>query len=229
MPEVNKWTKDFLIALFYSVYTTQGRLNVSNLSRYSPYTENTFYRNYAKAFDFRTFNAISIDQVNHEYREWIAVADCSFVNKNGKHTYGLDKFWSGVEGREKQGLEISAVSLIDVATNEAYALDVDQTPAKLSNQEGDQSKYTRIDFYAEQFASCVDQLRAKGVRYGVFDGYYTKKKMLDMFDRYEDLEMIGKLRSDARLRYLYDEAERGPALTKRIYDGKVCYDDSTNG
>ena len=31
------------------------------------------------------------------------------------------------------------------------------------------------------------------------------------------------------MRYLYDEAERGPALTHRCYDGKVRYDDSTNG
>ena len=229
MPEVSKWQQDFLNSLFYSHYTTQGRLNIANLARYSPYHESTFYRNYEKDLDFTSFNALGIAQVDHEDREWIAAADCSFINKSGKHTYGRDSFWSGLEGREKKGLEISLVSLIDVHSSEAFSLDVVQTPAKLAKEEGGDQSYTRIDFYRDQFQRSIPFLREKRVRYGVFDGYYTKKKMFDLFDQYEDLDMIGKLRSDADLRYLYDEAERGPALTHRTYDGKVRYDDSTNG
>jgi hypothetical protein len=59
----------------------------------------------------------------------------------------------------------------------------------------------------------------KAVRRLVVDGYYSKKKFIDgAVDL--DLEVIGKLRMDANLRYLYS----GPQKTrgaKRRYDGKV--------
>jgi hypothetical protein len=195
-------------------------------------------------FDFAQFNSECIYQMRNQDRHWIAAADCSFISKSGKKTYGLDKFWSSVAKREKTGLEISAVSLIDINSGEAYMLDVEQTPGGLSTKEDTESKdkvpgqyskaarrsrRSRIDFYVEQLDRVRPQLARHGVSYVALDGYYTKYKVFEAFDRFEGLDVIGKLRCDSDLRYLYDEAERGPALTNRRYDGKVCFDKSTNG
>jgi hypothetical protein len=57
----------------------------------------------------------------------------------------------------------------------------------------------------------------------VSDGYYSKKKYIDgvaVLGRYQ----IGKLRHDANLRWLY-QGQQKPRGRKRLYDGKVKFDD----
>lgn len=244
MKGINKWQMDFLSHLFHLLFSLRGRVNFKNLSRYSHYDESTFHRNFDQAFDFVQFNSKMIMSLDSSQHTWIAAADCSFIKKSGKHTYGLDKFWSSAAGAERTGLEVSAVSLIDTNTRQAYMLDVQQTPAGLSKTDAcphiaqqfgpysktaRRSRRSRIDFYVEQLEQLQPYLARHGVRYVALDGYYTKFKVFEAFDRWSALEMIGKLRCDADLRYLYDPSESGPALTRRRYDGKVCYDDSTNG
>lgn len=238
---VNKWRRDFLSHLFLLFFTTRGRLNILNLSRYSSYNESTFHRHFGLPFDFTALNSLAISQVTHTDDRLIAAVDCSFINKSGKKTYGLDKFWSGSAKQEKTGLEISAISLVNTRTREAYTLEVSQTPPGLSGP-GDGSKSyqklskserrairSRIDFYVEQIERVKPYLDKHRVSHVVMDGYYTKSKVFETFDELDGLEMVGKLRADADLRYLYDVQESGPALTRRKYDGKVCYDQSTNG
>lgn len=41
----------------------------------------------------------------------IGAIDCSYINKSGKYTFGIDKFWSGVANQSKKGLEVSLVSV----------------------------------------------------------------------------------------------------------------------
>ena len=244
MPGVNKWRHDFLCHVFHLVFAVRGRINLKNLSRYSDFNETTFHRHFSMSFDFAQFNSDCIYQLRHQERHWMAAADCSFITKSGKCTYGLDKFWSSVANSEKTGLEISAVSLIDIHSGEAYMLDVEQTPAGLSPKEDTQSdtkvpgqygkaarraRRSRIDFYIEQLDRVRPQLARHGVSHVALDGYYTKYKVFEAFDEFEGLNLIGKLRCDSDLRYLYDATERGPALTNRRYDGKVRFDDSTNG
>lgn len=97
---------------------------------------------------------------------YIGVVDCSFINKSGKHTYGLDKFWSGCLNVAKQGLEVSVLGCINVDLVETFVLDATQTPVGLSAKE--QGGYSRIDFYLEQILDCLPQLRA--ITYFVADG-----------------------------------------------------------
>ncbi|MEG4212023.1 hypothetical protein [Microcoleus sp. S13_B4] len=61
------------------------------------------------------------------------------------------------------------------------------------------------------------------VRYLVADGYYYRSKFWDAV-RDLNLDFIGKLRSDANLRYLYT-GEQKKLGAPRKYDGKVdCHD-----
>lgn len=57
----------------------------------------------------------------------LAVMDCSFVAKSGKATFGLDRFWNGCANRVEAGLEVSVVGVVDVESEQAYALSAEQT------------------------------------------------------------------------------------------------------
>lgn len=216
----HKWQADFLIELFGLVFSIQGRVNYTNLSRYSKYNELTFRRNYKKFFDWVNFNLALMQLAGINFSDpMIAVMDCSFIPKAGKKTFGLDKFFSGAAGRAKKGLEISLLSLIDVKTAKAWTLDVVQTPSNLSAKEGNKNQYTRIDFYLEQLADLLPKLM--NINYFVADGFYAKVKVFDFLCQ-NSKHLITKLRPDANLRFLYNGPHpKGKKGRKRQYGDKV--------
>lgn len=222
----HKWQQDFLLEMFELIFSIQGRVNYTNLARFSKYNESTFRRNFKKFFDWLNFN-LQIMQLaglrfsSKSITEIIAAIDCSYLPKAGKKTFGLDFFYSGVAGRNKKGLEISLLSLIDVQKAKAWTLDVVQTPSKLSAKQGDIKQYTRIDFYLEQILDLLPQLQY--IRYIVADGFYAKKKVFQMFASCNK-HLITKFRPDANLRFLFKgkhpKGKRGP---KTKYAGKVIW------
>lgn len=216
----HKWQQDFLVELFELIFSIQGRINFENLARYSPLNECTFRRNFSKFFEWLDFNLELMYLGGLRFSNpVIAAIDCSFISKAGKATYGLDKFWSGVANRNKKGLEISLLALIDVLSGTAWSLDATQTPSGLSSKEGQGKEYTRIDFYLEQIMDLLPKLRQ--VLYFVADGYYAKVKMFNALSCMGK-HLITKLRPDANLRYLYTgphpKGKKGP---KTKYAGKV--------
>lgn len=216
----HKWQKDFLLELFGLIYSIQGRINFENLARYSALNECTFRRNFSKFFEWLDFNLQLMYLGGLSFSNpVIAAIDCSFICKAGKATFGLDKFWSGVANRNKKGLEISLLALIDVLSGTAWSLDVTQTPSGLSSKEGQGKEYTRIDFYLEQIMDLLPKLNK--VVYFVADGYYAKAKMFNALSCMGK-HLVTKLRPDANLRYLYTgphpKGKKGP---KTKYEGKV--------
>lgn len=216
----HKWQQDFLIELFQLVFSVQGRINYSNLARYSTYNESTFRRNFKKFFDWLNFNLQIMQLSGLQLSDTvIAAMDCSYLSKAGKKTFGLDYFFSGVAGRNKKGLELSLLCLIDVNKEKAWTLDATQTPANLTSKQGDENNYTRIDFYLEQILDLLPQL--KQVLYFVADGFYAKTKVFNTLTTLSK-HLITKLRPDANLRFLYKgshpKGKRGP---KTKYAGKV--------
>ena len=215
-----KWQLKFFIEIFDLIYSIQGRFNFQNLTRYSQLNESTFRRNFQKFFDWLDFNLHLIRLNGVELSdEVIAAMDCSFISKSGKHTYGIDRFWSGSQSRAVRGLEISLLCLIDVATRQAWALHAAQTPAGLSTKVNDTSE-SRIDFYLDQIKNQKDKLLK--IRYFVADGFYAKTKVFATMTEL-DKHFITKLRPDANLRYLYHgphPKRRGP---KKKYAGKADF------
>jgi hypothetical protein len=224
MSGTGKWWQKFFAELFVLIFSIQGRLNFENMSRYSTFNEVRFRRNFEKFFDWLEFNYIMFSIWGRTAgKEVLGVIDCSFIPKAGKKTFGLDKFWSGVAGTAKQGLEISALGVIDVASESAWTLDVTQTPAGLSKKESAEDDYTRLDFYIEQLMDCLPKLEF--VRYFVADGFYAKIKMFNAL-YFCGKYLITKLRPDADLRYPFlGEHPKGKRGKKPTYDGKVKYDD----
>ncbi len=217
--DIGKPQKKFLIELFEIIPCVLGRLNYTNMSRYSSYNEVTFRRNFSKFFDWVKFNYIIIQFLFlEESKELIGALDCSYVSKSGKQTYGIAKFWSGVAKKTKKGLEISLVAIIEVANRRAWSIDVRQTPPNISSKEGGEQDYTRIDFYMEQLADCIVQLPE--IVYYTADGFYAKKKVIQTVLAYGK-HLISKLRPDANLRYLLDREKNPNAHGNKKYDGKV--------
>lgn len=118
-----------MLTLFPAILLMCGKVNFSNLSRYSDVSERTYRRQYGQSFAFVQFNQQTIAVAIPAPVEAIAAMDCSFVPKRGKATYGLDWFYNGSASRSEKGLEISVIAVVDVAAHRDYTLSVQQTPA----------------------------------------------------------------------------------------------------
>lgn len=233
-----------------------GKVNFTNLSRYSELSERTYRRHYRQTYPFMDLNAGLIAAAIASTSAQIGVMDCSFIPKSGKSTTGLDWFYNGSASRSEKGLEISVFAVVDVAAHRGYALSVQQTPAnpvpltqrRQPQRRRDQTtpvsahlipqmraqlsalppkpaappETTRIDHYLTHLQQTLPYL-PKTLKYLAVDGYYSTGKFVDGVCETQ-LHVIGKLRVDANLRYLYD----GPQNRRgrpRIYDGKVYFND----
>lgn len=237
MSGVGKPQKKFLVTLFLTILLMRGKVNFRNMSRYSDLSEKTYSRQFRQSFDFVEFNERLIaDNVPPE-DEKIGVMDCSYLSKSGKETYGLGYFYDSAHDKAAKGLEISTLGVIDVTANTGYTLSTRQTPPQaeieaLVAEEGlstpadqqEEDEISRVDFYAYHLRRDAAHLPAE-VEYIAVDGYYSKIKFVTAV-RAVDLHMIGKLRHDADLRYLYEGPQK-PRGRKRQYDGKIKFDDLT--
>lgn len=216
MSSLQKPQRQFMQMLLPLLLCLRGRFNFRNLSRYSPYHEKSFSRWYRRDFDFITFNQLSLKPLMEADVTLVAVTDCSFIPKSGRHTGGLGRFYHSSTGRAEKGLEISTLALVNVTENTAYHWSTRQTMASPDEEE------SRVDAYLRHIQQDRASLPAQ-VRYLLTDGYYSKTKYLDGIEAL-GLYQIGKLRHDANLRWRYQgpQKERG---RPRQYDGKVHLDD----
>jgi len=106
--------RQFLVVVLTSLMCLRNKVNFRNLSRYSDYHEKTYSRGFRRDFDFVKFNQLSLSQIRSSGHTLIAAVDCSFINKSGKHTYGLDKFYNGSQGKAEKGLEISTLKAMRI-------------------------------------------------------------------------------------------------------------------
>jgi len=133
------------------------------------------------------------------------------MNKSGNQTEDLGCFYHSQANKAEKGLEISLISLIDLKTNTGYAIDAQQTL--------DAKDMSRMDTYAQHFRRVAPTLKKASIRYLVADGYYSKIKFVDAVCE-ESFDLIGKLRIDADLRWLYQGEYAGRGRPKK-YTGKV--------
>jgi hypothetical protein len=88
----------------------------------------TYSRQFRRPFDFVEFNRSGISAAISGKHTQIAVIDCSFINKSGKHTYRPDNFYDSKIDKASKGLEVSTISILDVDDNTAYNISTRQTP-----------------------------------------------------------------------------------------------------
>jgi hypothetical protein len=198
MPGISQPQKKFLVILFSTILLIYGKVNFTNLSRYSSLSEKTYRRHFLKKFDFPQFNQYFLKQALNPEQTIIAVIDCSFLRKSGKKTEGKAYFYNSMAGKAEPGLEISLISIVEVETHLSYSLSVQQTPLhpqietqksspkipkkKLTKKhrkkqipESSNPDITRVDDYAKHLKDTRDRF-PNSVRYLVADGYYYRSK-----------------------------------------------------
>ena len=203
-----------------TIFVVCGKVNYSNLSRYSRLSERTYRRHFERGIGIEYLNQSLIEQVRRESRTQIAVVDCTFLAKSGRQTHGLDWFYNGKTQRPEKGLELSVVAIVDVEGNTGYTLSAQQTEAGLSTSMGapTASQGNRVNFYLGHLAYCMTYFPA-WIQYVVADGFYSKYKWVTGVMQL-GFHAIGKLRCDAHLKFLYDGPYQGRGA-RRKYDGKV--------
>ncbi len=93
----------FLTTLFATILIVCGRVNFTNLSRYSELSERTYRRQYQQDFEFAGLNRALVSRASRAGSAVLAVMDCSFITKSGKVTFGLDGLWNGCASRSGIG------------------------------------------------------------------------------------------------------------------------------
>ena len=214
----------FLGLLFTLWLAIPGRINFLNLARYSGKSEKTFRNWFEKPLDWLSLNTALIQHLQHGNligKRAILGIDASFIPKAGNSTPGLGKFWNGSIGRAEQGLELSCCTYIDLEHRQAFVLHACQTPTTL-----EQGK-SRLGHYADHASDVLGSLPPAvrdSLEAVVGDAYYSKKTFVDaMIAR--GITVVGKLRLDADLHYLYVGPPSQKVGRPRLYDGKVDFKD----
>lgn len=205
------------MTLFTTIVLMCGKVNFTNLSRYSNLSERTYRRQFSQSFEFARLNRTLVGQARQAGGALLGVMDCSFVGKSGTATFGLDWFWNGTSNRAEKGLEVSVVGVVDVQTGQGYALSAEQTYAGADLPEG-----TRMDQYLYHL-ECVRPHLPSAVEYLTVDGAYAKEGFVTGAVGL-GLHVISKLRCDANLRFLYTGAQKRRGRPRK-YAGKVDLSD----
>lgn len=216
---LSKPRRAFLQGLFMTILTLRGKVTFRNLSRYSAYSEKTYARQFAQPFGFVAFNRQLINQVFGPTSERVIVFDPTFIPKAGQHTFGRHRFWTSQKNRSEKGLELSALAIVDLGRNQALNLSVQQTRCAAESPHD----ATLIDQYLAHIRQARPYLLASET-YLCIDGGLSRKKLIEGVCAL-DLHLIGKLRCDARMRYLYDGPKRPGRGRQKCYDGLVDWTD----
>jgi hypothetical protein len=171
---------------------------------------------FERDFDFLTFKSLLVQQYCGS--NCILGFDPTYLNKSGNHTPGIGYFYSGTAGKHKRGLEIAGIAVVDVDQNTAYHLEAIQTPSarKSTLEDG----LSIVDHYANIIVSRSVQL-SKISKILAVDAYFTKRKFIDPICEKTDLNIVGRLREDANLRYLYNGGQTGSKGRPKQYVGKI--------
>ena len=130
IPGINQPQKNFLVILFSTILLVYGKVNFTNLSRFSCLSEKTYRRHCRRGFNFPQFNQYFLKQALNPERTVIAVIDCFFLRKSGKKNEVRAYFYNSIAGKAEQKLEIYVISIVEVETHLSYSLSVQQTPSR---------------------------------------------------------------------------------------------------
>ena len=93
------------------------------MARFSFFHEQTFRRHFRKAFRWVWFNLTVFRLRRHPEEPIVGVFDCSFLPKSGTKTWGIDRFFSSLAGRSKEGLEVSVLGIVATGSRRAFGVD----------------------------------------------------------------------------------------------------------
>ena len=126
---LNNSFKSFFTETMICYLSITGRVNFSQMARFSTSCESRFRQNFKKRFDWVAFNTGLASGTDGHLRA-IALDPC-YIPKSGKKTPGLGYFWSGTANAAKRGLEIldfafnASLTAVNLAKNVAKESGID--------------------------------------------------------------------------------------------------------
>ena len=222
--QLGKCQRVFLENLIGLILAIPGRINYLNLERYGERSEKSYRNGFERVVPWVALNAELVSELQNVGKmgnRLVLAMDGSFIGKAGKHTPGLGNFWDSKVGKARRGLEVHAAALIDLEHRQAFALEAKQTPDASSKLD------SRVTHYAQHTVAVVTDLPPAlrtQLLCVVVDGYYAKAHFVKTL-RENRLHVVGKLRVDANLKYLYQGPKsKKPGRPKR-FAGKVDFKD----
>ena len=212
--KLNKSRKDFIVNVLWHILSIKGKINFLQFGRFSSYSEQTYRNQFAKKFDFFSFNKLLIDQVASPER--IVALDPSYIPKAGKSTYGRGKYWSGVAKAAKWGLDICGFAVVDIINNTALHLNAWQTP---SADELVKKGLNLLTYYASLVVDNAKKFKEFS-DYMVADAYFSKKPFVDAILS-SGLHFISRLRDDSVLKYRFMGEPTGKKGAPKKFNGRV--------
>lgn len=167
MDDVGRWQYKFLLHLFPLLLSVRGRINFVNLARYSDRPESTYRTNYARAFNWLSFNIKLVE--TYLSPERVIALDPSCITKSGKHSDGVAYFWSGAAKQTKWGQEFCGLAAVDLRDKTALNLLAVQTFAD--------DECSLIDYYASIVTHNAKEL-SQVSDYVVADAYSGKSSFI---------------------------------------------------
>lgn len=211
---LNQSRKKFIVNVLCQILCIKGKLNFLQLERYGNYSEQTYRNQYEQKFDFFAFNKKLIDQVVSCER--IIAFDPSYIPKAGKCTYGKGKYWSGVAGTAKWGLEIGGFAVVDVKNNSAFHLQAYQTPSSVQLKT---DGLTLLSHYGQLVSQHSKEFKAIA-NYLVVDAYFSKAPFV-VAAVTSGMHLISRLRDDSVLFYKFKGSPTGKKGRPKSFNGRV--------
>ena len=217
MSGISKCHRRFMLHIIELFLSLRSRYTISNLVRYGSYLESSYHEWFRKWFDYERFNEILISE--HAGRERFIAFDPSYFPKSGKHTPGVNRFWSGCANAVKWGLEVCNIAVIDVANHTGFHYALQQTlKADIGKDSNGTSKlYT---FYASVLTSRKNLLQAFAGKIVVADAFFSNKTFHDELWA-AGFVLLSRLQKRGKMRYPYIGEQKAGRGRKKVYGAKV--------
>ena len=143
---IDKTTLQQLSRIIVAMVTMTGRVTMLNISRWTE--EGGSYRTVQRFFGKSVpwlqlgWHLVEGHLLNSE-GEYILAGDETVVTKAGKETYGLDRFFSSLQGKPVPGLSFFAISLVSVEERKSYPLLIEQRVRSEEEKEAARKKRKR--------------------------------------------------------------------------------------
>jgi putative transposase len=129
-PLLKKTTLRQMSQVIFGMLATSGRITMLGLSRWTEKggSYRTIQRFYHTVLPWRALHWQFF--VKHHLKpgdEYIIAGDETVVSKAGKETYGLDRFFSGLQQQVIPGLSFFTFSLVNVGAEQSYPIQVTQS------------------------------------------------------------------------------------------------------
>jgi len=247
--QISKTTARQMKQIVEAMLSIPGRITMLGLSRWTEKggSYRTIQRFYNSIILWKEIQWLLI-QKNFliEDGEYLLAGDETVVSKAGKQTYGIDRFFSGIQQRVIRSVAFFAISIIDVEKGRSYPLELqqvirseeektarklkksqDENKRKRGRPKGSKNKVNQAEKRSPELERVYQSLKSVlemvgktiQLRYIALDGHFGNWHCVKMINEL-GLDLISKLRTDAAL-YLPYQGEQLHRGRKRTYGEKL--------